>query len=111
MVLWGESIDSARTLLLENGIPEKDANALIRRFRRERTNAIRLKAVKKGLLGLLVILIGIGLGLLYGYPSAGNHRGWAVVAVIIGFGLWKVIDGAITFLFAKLNDRDSLTAN
>ncbi len=101
MVLWGEDRADIFDRLRVNGVEGAEAEVLYLTAHRERVATFRREYHKRIGLGLLLIAVGIGVlaGSWFGLDFIQGRLLW-ICAALIGFGLWKLMNGVIGSLMA-----------
>jgi hypothetical protein len=92
-IMWGDSLESVLAFLEEHGFSDKDALEIIAGFQRERARGIRESAIKRILIGILLVLAPIG-AYVWSVISGIVSAKLVGVAAFIGLvGLWRIVDG------------------
>ena len=102
-IIWGEPPSAVRDYLLQKGLSPAEADAKVGEFVRERNAEIRLCAIQKILLGVVLLLFAGGCAYflctvrrLSALMSGGKDFGMILLAGF--YGLWKLVDGIIYFI-------------
>ena len=101
MVLWGEKCEAVMDRLRVNGVEGAEAEALYSAAHLVRVNAFRQVFRKRIGVGLLLILVGIGVvaGCWFGLGFILRNV-FIVCALLVGIGLWKLINGLLGYTTA-----------
>ena len=102
MVLVGETKENVMRKLEVNGITGSDADAVHDRAFRERLAVIHGFYRGKARVGLLSLAGAAAVMAICFFVFHGINRAlWMIFASLVGFGLWKLIDGFSGMLMAK----------
>jgi hypothetical protein len=102
MVLWGEPKEAVLRKLEVNGIAGEAGAAAYSEAFAERVAVIHGFYRRKARLGLLAILGAGALMALCVFVFEGiKGRLWIIFGLLLGFGLWKFVDGFTGMLMAK----------
>lgn len=108
MVIWDESREDVFAKLEVNGITGEEALEMYGRARSDRIAGIRGNAMRKGLMGLLLMAVGLGVFYAFWELLGGITRALMILCgVSTVVGCWKLTEGLIAFAFAS-SKRGSL---
>lgn len=106
-IIWGDSPESVRAFLVVGGMPEDEADEWIDQFKSERYAEIRAGALKKTVIGGVLVL-GVGILFLAALQSpvtSGAIKGLVVAGAVGLYGIWQLIDGIITLVRPQTEER------
>jgi hypothetical protein len=112
-IIWGEHALSVRDYLISRGIERGAADLKIAQFLKERNSVIRKLAIKKILLGGLLLAVAVSFVLYctldpkFGWTSR-TVRGVAVFCAVGFYGFCKLINGII-YLAGPQCEKESIT--
>jgi uncharacterized protein YjeT (DUF2065 family) len=110
-IIWGEPASDVRGYLVSNGMPEAEADTVIKEFSRERNAEIRRIGTKNVVIGaVLVGVSGILIYLIYINSSdrvvrVGTGKVIGVLACAGLYGLWKLVNGIIYLVRPQSEDK------
>ncbi len=112
-IIWGEQALSVRDYLISSGIEREVADLKIAQFRTERNSVIRKLAIKKILVGGLLLAIAVSFVLFYTLKpkfawTSRTARGLAVICAAGFYGFCKLTNGII-YLARPQCEKESIT--
>lgn len=100
-VLWGSERHDVFHRLEVNGITGEQAETLFAKARKERIALIRSEAMRKVIKGMVLLLAGLGIFLLFWDGAGAITRGVFVTCFVAwAFGGYWLIDGVVAAIFA-----------
>ncbi|TVR55099.1 MAG: hypothetical protein EA425_00885 [Puniceicoccaceae bacterium] len=98
MILWGEPRSRVSAYLAAHGFTHREARLLLRDAYREKARVLRLRAVRKYLIGLGLVSVPLLWFAFFGEPTGLNPR-WSGLLIGSGLlGLWQLVDGTLLIL-------------
>ena len=113
-IIWGEPASDVRGYLVSNGMPEAEADTVIKEFSRERNAEIRRIGTKNVVIGVVLVGVsGILIYLIYINSSdrvvrVGTGKVIGVLACAGLYGLWKLVNGSFN-LFRPQSEEGSIS--
>jgi uncharacterized protein YjeT (DUF2065 family) len=110
-IIWGEPASDVRGYLVSNGMPEAEADTVIKEFSRERNAEIRRIGTKNVVIGVVLVGVsGILIYLIYINSSdrvvrVGTGKVIGVLACAGLYGLWKLVNGIIYLVRPQSEDK------
>src|SRR5262245_15184762 len=92
-IMWGDAPESVLAFLREHGFGDQEALAILARFQQERARGIRESAIKRILIGVLLVLAPIGTYAWCVISGVINTKLVGVSAFVGLVGLWRIVDG------------------